>query len=121
MRAFQASHGLVVDGVVGEQTWSKLIITVRRGDTGPAVMAVQQYWAWITVDGDSDSPVKRMRSSVRAPASIGSSVNSVRYRMPCDSAAIVVERPGTMPTTSISSVDSRPSIVRVSRHRVPIE
>ena len=56
VRAFQASHGLVVDGVVGEKTWSKLIVTVRRGDVGPAVKAVQQYWAWITVDGDSDSP-----------------------------------------------------------------
>ena len=56
VRAFQASHGLVVDGVVGEQTWSKLIITVQRGDAGPAVKAVQEYWSWITVDGTTDSP-----------------------------------------------------------------
>jgi len=56
VRAFQGSHGLVVDGVVGEQTWSKLIITVRRGDVGPAVKAVQETWAWRTVDGTPDSP-----------------------------------------------------------------
>jgi Putative peptidoglycan binding domain len=38
VRAFQGSHGLVVDGVVVEQTWSKLIITVQRGDVLTAVV-----------------------------------------------------------------------------------
>jgi len=56
VREFQGSHGLVVDGVVGEQTWSRLIVTVRRGDVGPAVMAVQETSAWRTVDGTPDSP-----------------------------------------------------------------
>jgi peptidoglycan hydrolase-like protein with peptidoglycan-binding domain len=56
VRAFQGSHELVVDGVVGGQTWSRLIVTVQRGDVGPAVMAVQETWAWRTVDGTPDSP-----------------------------------------------------------------
>jgi hypothetical protein len=39
--AFQRSHGLVVDGVIGTQTWRSLIITVRLGSRGDAVRAVQ--------------------------------------------------------------------------------
>ena len=39
--AFQRSHHLVVDGVVGSQTWRALIITVRQGSRGDAVRAVQ--------------------------------------------------------------------------------
>lgn len=58
VRAFQRDHGLQVDGVVGEQTWSTVIITVRYGDTGPAVRAIQDQAAYrhITPDG-SPSPV----------------------------------------------------------------
>ena len=41
VRAFQRAHGLVVDGVAGQQTWSAVIVTVRRGSAGPAVKAVQ--------------------------------------------------------------------------------
>jgi peptidoglycan hydrolase-like protein with peptidoglycan-binding domain len=41
VRAFQAAEGLSVDGVVGDQTWSELIVTVREGSTGDAVLAVQ--------------------------------------------------------------------------------
>jgi hypothetical protein len=41
-RAFQRANGLTVDGVVGSATWSRAIVTVRRGSTGPAVRAVQE-------------------------------------------------------------------------------
>ena len=39
--AFQRNHHLVVDGVVGSQTWRALIITVGQGSRGDAVRAVQ--------------------------------------------------------------------------------
>lgn len=41
VRAFQTSKGLGVDGIVGPQTWGALATTVREGDSGPAVKALQ--------------------------------------------------------------------------------
>ncbi|MFP3988242.1 peptidoglycan-binding protein [Streptomyces sp. E11-3] len=42
VRSFQGSRGLSVDGVVGKNTWSKLIRTVRSGSRGDAVRALQK-------------------------------------------------------------------------------
>ncbi|WP_307834563.1 peptidoglycan-binding domain-containing protein [Paractinoplanes lichenicola] len=41
VRAFQKQAKLTVDGIVGPKTWQALVVTVRRGDTGDAVKAVQ--------------------------------------------------------------------------------
>jgi peptidoglycan hydrolase-like protein with peptidoglycan-binding domain len=38
---YQRENGLVVDGEVGPQTWSKLLATVNPGDTGPMVKVLQ--------------------------------------------------------------------------------
>lgn len=56
VKSFQSANGLSpVDGVVGQDTWSKLIVTVRGGDNGPAVKALQvqlnRYGSGLTVDG----------------------------------------------------------------------
>ncbi|GAA5035989.1 hypothetical protein GCM10023258_38470 [Terrabacter aeriphilus] len=40
--AFQRSTGLSADGVVGPKTWSALVVTVKRGSTGQAVVAAQK-------------------------------------------------------------------------------
>lgn len=42
VRSFQSSQGLVVDGIVGNVTWTALLITVRIGSIGDAVRAVQE-------------------------------------------------------------------------------
>jgi peptidoglycan hydrolase-like protein with peptidoglycan-binding domain len=41
VQAFQSSHGLAADGIVGQQTWPQLIIQVQQGNNGDAVRAVQ--------------------------------------------------------------------------------
>lgn len=53
--SFQSTRGLTADGVVGSQTWPRLIVTVRQGSTGEAVRAAQtqlnRYGAGLAVDG----------------------------------------------------------------------
>ncbi|BFU44100.1 peptidoglycan-binding domain-containing protein [Krasilnikovia sp. MM14-A1004] len=52
VRTFQTQRHLTVDGVVGQQTWSALIITVRRGSQGDAVRAVQEEFQFRNLSGD---------------------------------------------------------------------
>ncbi|MBZ9750264.1 peptidoglycan-binding protein [Deinococcus sp. HMF7604] len=57
VRNFQSANGLTVDGIVGGNTWEKLIATVRQGDNNNAVRAVQDQlrsgysYSSVTVDG----------------------------------------------------------------------
>ncbi|HEX6287720.1 MAG TPA: peptidoglycan-binding protein [Herpetosiphonaceae bacterium] len=66
VRSFQSANGLVVDGVIGSQTFSKLIVTVRRGDTNEAVRAVQVLLG-ITNDGifgsGTEAAVKNLQAT----------------------------------------------------------
>lgn len=41
---FQESADLLVDGIVGNQTWSALLVTVQKGSMGEAVKAVQSQF-----------------------------------------------------------------------------
>ncbi|WP_235693086.1 peptidoglycan-binding domain-containing protein [Deinococcus aquaedulcis] len=57
VRNFQRANGLVVDGIVGGNTWEKLITTVQQGANNNAVRAVQDQlrsgygYSGVTVDG----------------------------------------------------------------------
>ncbi|WP_438319059.1 peptidoglycan-binding domain-containing protein [Streptomyces sp. HUAS TT3] len=60
-----------MDGIVGADTWSKLIVTVRKGDNGSAVKALQtqlnRYGYGLAVDGafgdGTDSKVRAFQSA----------------------------------------------------------
>jgi peptidoglycan hydrolase-like protein with peptidoglycan-binding domain len=51
VRAFQKAEGLTVDGKAGPQTWTAIIVTVRKGSTGEAVRGAQVLLVDVTVDG----------------------------------------------------------------------
>jgi peptidoglycan hydrolase-like protein with peptidoglycan-binding domain len=42
VKDFQQSKGLAADGIMGPQTWPKLIVQVKKGSTGDAVRGVQE-------------------------------------------------------------------------------
>jgi peptidoglycan hydrolase-like protein with peptidoglycan-binding domain len=72
VKTFQRSHGLKVDGQVGANTWTRLIITLRNGSRGSAVRGLQhqlrfQYgYRGVIVDGtfgrDTTAAVKSFQT-----------------------------------------------------------
>lgn len=52
VRAFQSGRHLAVDGIVGSQTWSALIVQVSEGSTGDAVRGVQEEFQHRNLTGD---------------------------------------------------------------------
>ena len=42
VKAFQTSKGMTADGIMSAQTWSTLIIQVKKGSAGDAVRGVQE-------------------------------------------------------------------------------
>jgi lysozyme family protein len=52
VRAFQQQKSLAVDGIVGPNTWSALIVTVKRGSQGDAVRGVQEEFQFRNLSGD---------------------------------------------------------------------
>lgn len=56
VKSFQSANGLTADGVVGSNTWSKLVVTVDIGSTGEAVRGLQVQlnkhgYSSVAVDG----------------------------------------------------------------------
>jgi peptidoglycan hydrolase-like protein with peptidoglycan-binding domain len=73
VRAFQDFSGLTIDGIVGQQTWSRLAqVTARHGDTGEYVKAAQnelnRHGKSLDVDGIfgnlTDAAVREYQESV---------------------------------------------------------
>jgi peptidoglycan hydrolase-like protein with peptidoglycan-binding domain len=42
VKAFQQSKGLAADGIVGPQTWPRLVVQIKQGSNGDAVRGAQE-------------------------------------------------------------------------------
>ncbi len=64
VKAFQSANELDADGVVGTDTWSKVVVAVRKGQRGEAVRAVQDLLG-ISADGtfgaDTEKATRRFQ------------------------------------------------------------
>ncbi|HYQ66992.1 peptidoglycan-binding domain-containing protein [Actinophytocola sp.] len=76
VRAFQTAAGIGVDGIVGPQTWGALAPTLRAGDSGAAVRALQvelnaKRRLSLTVDGQFGPATTTAVQDFQSHAGIG--------------------------------------------------
>ena len=58
MKAFQMSKGLAADGTADPNTWTALIIQVKKGNSGDAVRGVQEEFQFRNESGDPNKGVQ---------------------------------------------------------------
>lgn len=58
VKAFQSSKGLAADGIVGPQTWPRLVVQVKKGSVGDAVRAVQEVMKFHDLSDGEGPPVQ---------------------------------------------------------------
>ncbi|WP_329241733.1 peptidoglycan-binding protein [Streptomyces sp. NBC_01478] len=74
-KSFQSAHGLGVDGQIGPQTWSALIVQVQVGSSGDAVRAAQvelnRFGYGLTVDGSFGSGTETAARAFQSAHGLG--------------------------------------------------
>jgi peptidoglycan hydrolase-like protein with peptidoglycan-binding domain len=52
VKVFQTSRGLSANGIVGPETWTTLVLTVKKSSQGDAVRGVQEEFQFRNLSGD---------------------------------------------------------------------
>jgi len=76
VKTFQSDTGIEIDGIVGSQTWSTLIITLKEGSSGDAVIALQRQLKYtyeypLTIDGEFGPETRSTVIAFQNDAKIG--------------------------------------------------
>ena len=88
VKAFQTSHGLAANGVVGPDTWAALIIQVKKGSHGDAVRGVQEEFQFRNLSGD---PSKGLQVDGIFGPQTDSTVRAFQHALSLDIPSVAVD------------------------------
>ena len=86
VKAFQTSKGMTADGIMSAQTWSALIIQVKKGSSGDAVRGVQEEFQF-----RAGEPGKGLKVDGIFGPQTDSTVRSFQHALSLDVPSVVVD------------------------------
>ena len=86
VEAFQTSKGMIANGIVSPQTWSALIIQVKKGSNGDAVRGVQEEFQF-----RAGEPGKGLKVDGMFGPETDSTVRGFQHALSLDIPAVVVD------------------------------
>ena len=86
VKAFQTSKGMTADGIMSAQTWSTLIIQVKKGSSGDAVRGVQEEFQF-----RAGEPGKGLKVDGIFGPQTDSTVRGFQHALSLDIPAVVVD------------------------------
>jgi peptidoglycan hydrolase-like protein with peptidoglycan-binding domain len=88
VQAFQTSKGLAANGTVGPDTWTALVVQVKKGSTGDAVRGVQEEFQFRNLSGDPNKGLKV--DGIFGPQT-DAAVRGFQHALSLDISAVVVD------------------------------
>ena len=86
VKAFQTSKGMTADGILSAQTWSTLIIQVKKGSSGDAVRGVQEEFQF-----RAGEPGKGLKVDGIFGPQTNSTVRGFQHALSLDVPSVVVD------------------------------
>ncbi len=86
VKTFQTSKGMTADGIMSAQTWSTLIIQVKKGSSGDAVRGVQEEFQF-----RAGEPGKGLKVDGIFGPQTDSTVRGFQHALSLDIPAVVVD------------------------------
>jgi peptidoglycan hydrolase-like protein with peptidoglycan-binding domain len=86
VKAFQTSKGMAADGIMSAQTWSALIIQVKKGSSGDAVRGVQEEFQF-----RAGEPGKGLKVDGVFGPQTDSTVRGFQHALSLDVSSVVVD------------------------------